>query len=342
MMHALQDTAFAIALSLGWCAIALAWIARRSGILPRLRRRRHDVGIFARIAAVAALAAVSVYGGSKPGGTTGLDGAGAFTVPRPAAGAGSDAQQPGDRAEAPANGLRFTAFAVDGDRFDFSVAWPATNSADWSAIDVFHKERLDDASWRWVKRRSAWPEDGETQFSLYGYDLPCWETKVSRSFRVYTNEVESPFGVVFTNLYARVPEAHEPRSAFFMLAGQHDADGDGLSDAVERSLGYDPADPDMDADGLPDGQELALGADPLEPDSDGDGLTDGTEVSWGSDPTKADTDGDGLPDAVELELGTDPCDSDTDGDGLSDSAEVSLGTNPLLSDTDGDGIVDEW
>ena len=303
MMHALQDTAFAIALSLGWCAIALAWIARRSGILPRLRRRRHDVGIFARIAAVAALAAVSVYGGSKPGGTTGLDGAGAFTVPRPAAGAGSDAQQPGDRAEAPANGLRFTAFAVDGDRFDFSVAWPATNSADWSAIDVFHKERLDDASWRWIKRRSAWPEDGETQFSLYGYDLPCWETKVSRSFRVYTNEVESPFGVVFTNLYATVPEAHEPRSAFFMLAGQRDADGDGLSDAVELSLGCDPHDPDMDGDGLADGQELALGASPFSPDTDGDGLSDAQEVlSFMTNPGAADTDGDGLSDLDEVGL----------------------------------------
>ena len=66
-----------------------------------------------------------------------------------------------------------------------------------------------------------------------------------------------------------------------MLADQSDTDGDGLSDAIERSLGYNPLDPDMDSDGLPDGQELAKGANPLAPDSDGDGLSDGEEVSWG-------------------------------------------------------------
>ena len=281
-MHDSTAIAFATAISLGWCALALAWIARRSGIVPYLRRRWRGSGAFTRIAAVAALVAVSVYGGSKSGGTGGTrpEGRISAAIPRPVLPA-----SPGDSST---NALRFTAFAFDGDdRFDFAVAWPATNLPEYAAIDVFHKRTLSDPAWRWIYRREVWPENGETEFSLSGDDLPYWEEVVSRRFRVYTNEVESPFGVVFTNLYARVPEPTDaaPRSAFFMLAGQRDTDGDELSDAIERSLGYDPSDPDMDGDGLPDGQELALGANPLATDSDGDGLADGEEVSWGRSST---------------------------------------------------------
>ena len=115
-----------------------------------------------------------------------------------------------------------------------------------------------------------------------------------------TNEVETPFGAIYTNLYARVPEFSEfaPRSAFFMLAGQ--------CDAVERSLGYDPADPDMDGDGVPDGRELSLGANPFATDSDDDGLSDGQEIALGTDPCDADTDGDAMSDGWEVLYGFDP------------------------------------
>lgn len=218
-MHDSTAIAFATAISLGWCALALAWIARRSGIVPYLRRRWRGSGAFTRIAAVAALVAVSVYGGSKSGGTGGTrpEGRISAAIPRPVLPA-----SPGDSST---NALRFTAFAFDGDdRFDFAVAWPATNLPEYAAIDVFHKRTLSDPAWRWIYRREVWPENGETEFSLSGDDLPYWEEVVSRRFRVYTNEVESPFGVVFTNLYARVPEPTDaaPRSAFFMLAGQRD------------------------------------------------------------------------------------------------------------------------
>ena len=285
-MHDSGAVAFATTVSLGWCALALAWIVRRSGIVPCVRRRWRSGGPFARIAALAALVAVSVYGGSKSGGTNQARPGGnvAAVIPRPASPASTAGGAPGQGGDSSTNGLRFSAFSFDGeDRFDFSVAWSATNLAEYAAIDVFHKRALDDPAWRWICRREVWLEDGEDEFSLSGGDLPYWEEVVSRRFRVNTNEVESPFGVVFTNVYARVEALSDaaPRSAFFMLADQSDADGDGLSDAIERSLGYDPLDPDMDGDGVPDGQELLLGANPLSADSDGDGLLDGEEVSHG-------------------------------------------------------------
>ena len=46
-----------------------------------------------------------------------------------------------------------------------------------------------------------------------------------------------------------------------------DADGDGLDDALEDTLGTDPLDPDSDDDGIWDGAEVANGTDPLDPDS---------------------------------------------------------------------------
>jgi hypothetical protein len=65
-----------------------------------------------------------------------------------------------------------------------------------------------------------------------------------------------------------------------------DADGDGLSDALEATLGTDPHDADSDDDGLLDGLEPNPSDDQdgdnltnaLDPDSDGDGLFDGTEA----------------------------------------------------------------
>lgn len=57
-----------------------------------------------------------------------------------------------------------------------------------------------------------------------------------------------------------------------------DADGDGLSNQLEASLGTDPQRPDTDGDGIWDGEERDLyGSDPLLPDSDSDGMLDGSD-----------------------------------------------------------------
>jgi subtilisin family serine protease len=74
-----------------------------------------------------------------------------------------------------------------------------------------------------------------------------------------------------------------------------DSDGDGLTDALETTVGTDPMDSDSDDDGLTDYQELAwdgdaavysagLDTDPLNPDTDGDGVIDGTESQAGTNP----------------------------------------------------------
>ena len=74
-----------------------------------------------------------------------------------------------------------------------------------------------------------------------------------------------------------------------------DSDGDGLSDALEATVGTNPLDSDSDDDGLTDYQELAWDGDaaaydavldtgPLDPDSDGDGIIDGAESLADTDP----------------------------------------------------------
>ena len=117
-----------------------------------------------------------------------------------------------------------------------------------------------------------------------------------------------------------------------------DSDGDGVSDAIEIRLGFDPNDASVPAN---PGEYV---------DSDNDGLTDSEEAQIGSDPTKADTDGDGVSDVSEYAVYmTDPTLTDTDSDGLSDGAEVNGSpdvnnitryTNPASADTDSDGLPD--
>ncbi|WP_297489700.1 calcium-binding protein [Thermococcus sp.] len=140
-----------------------------------------------------------------------------------------------------------------------------------------------------------------------------------------------------------------------------DTDGDGLSDAFERSHGTLPNDPDSDGDGLSDGLEFYYGSDPNRPDSDVDHLTDGEEVfKYGTSPVSYDTDGDGFTDyneltgrylvqGVEKGVPSDPTNPDTDGDGLDDYYEARVLTylfgnedKPFYTnpDWDDDGIPD--
>jgi hypothetical protein len=58
---------------------------------------------------------------------------------------------------------------------------------------------------------------------------------------------------------------------------ERDTDGDGLTDAVEQSLGTSIYLADTDGDGLSDRQEIQSNLDPLRPDTDRDGMTDGAE-----------------------------------------------------------------
>ncbi len=149
-----------------------------------------------------------------------------------------------------------------------------------------------------------------------------------------------------------------------------DSDGDGLTDALESSIGLDPESGDSDGDWLPDGDEDAngdgswagdqdgdgiweseLGEEtfPLDSDSEDDGLDDGWEVLvYLSDPFDPDSDDDGLGDGVEHAwrytgyLCLSLLEADSDGDGLDDFEELEGGaaTDACSEDSDADGVLD--
>jgi clumping factor A len=119
-----------------------------------------------------------------------------------------------------------------------------------------------------------------------------------------------------------------------------DADGDGIPDATEDTLGTDPNDADSDDDGVMDGAEPEPGADSdgddtinaLDPDSDNDGLFDGTELGLdcagkGTEPNSTHC----KPDADGGDTKTDPLDADSDDGGVRDGSE----------DVDHDGAIDD-
>jgi len=116
-----------------------------------------------------------------------------------------------------------------------------------------------------------------------------------------------------------------------------DADGDGLSDAVELQLGTNMNESDSDNDRLNDGDEINLHrTDPLRPDTDGDNLIDGEEINLRfTDPLRDDTDGDGFDDSIEVIEGSDPNQqSDTPGASLPpDPVSLATPIDPAVSNS---------
>ena len=109
------------------------------------------------------------------------------------------------------------------------------------------------------------------------------------------------YGLVFNQTWAAV------------LTAPRDMDGDTLSNLREVYIyGTDPRQMDSDGDGLSDDLEISLGFNPNKADSDGDGLSDSQEQQLGTNPLAADTDGDTLFDGLEVySLQTDPREPDT-------------------------------
>lgn len=93
-----------------------------------------------------------------------------------------------------------------------------------------------------------------------------------------------------------------------------DSDGDGLQDALELELGFNPANPRSDGACLDSIKYQMKGC-----------------IKVGCD-NNVDVDGDGLNECEERTMGTDLQDFDTDGDGISDSHEVLFRLNPLDND----------
>lgn len=162
--------------------------------------------------------------------------------------------------------------AVDVTGLDVAVNIPpATNLCFWGIV----------CSSNYVSLGIAWP--GSTAFAndcidLYGSSLP--------SSNGWTRMSQIDVSGAMSNAVVNVPFALFPSNAmetaaFFRMASQDDADGDGLPDAYEAwSSGTDPADSDSDGDGLSDGEEVSLGGDPVSSDTDGDGLPDGVESGF--------------------------------------------------------------
>lgn len=129
-----------------------------------------------------------------------------------------------------------------------------------------------------------------------------------------------------------------------------DADGDGLSDDLERRWGTNDRVADTDGDGLSDYDEAIhcpVSA-PSDPWTAAERAANGTAGGC-PQPTKRDTDGDGLTDGEEvLHVGTAPNAVDTDGDEIGDPTEVKgfaygggrRHTDARRADSDGDGLPD--
>ncbi len=124
-----------------------------------------------------------------------------------------------------------------------------------------------------------------------------------------------------------------------------DTDKDGLSDHIEKNVGWTVATEAVSKTAGVAGAKssVAVFSNYLIADEDDDGLMDGEEYSKKTHPNKADSDGDGLEDSDPND--PNPLDADTDNDQLSDGAETVgchsyPASDPKKFDTDGDLLSD--
>ncbi|MDG1333143.1 MAG: OmpA family protein [Crocinitomicaceae bacterium] len=215
-----------------------------------------------------------------------------------------------------------------------------------------------DSKSKWTKIEGTFTAKGGEQYLTIGvFNEPASSKAVGGGNGV--NSIRAYYFVDGVSVGAGVPEK--------------DSDNDGLSDAMEASIGTNPNNPDTDNDGYNDGEEITgiddsstsdfeatFKSDPMDDcdpsteggncDADGDGLTNDEESKLGTSPDMADSDGDGVNDGEDAcptiagdDKGCPKVDNsgpDSDKDGLSDAMEAKIGTNPNNPDSDGDGLND--
>ena len=120
-----------------------------------------------------------------------------------------------------------------------------------------------------------------------GPDLP-----ISRSSFIYADVPVTDYAGQTNDLVFKLVSRGETNAVVavdqIVIVVNSDADGDGLSNDQEQTLGTNPLCYDTDDDGLSDGDEVNIYAtNPRLRDTDGDGVSDGQELAAGTNPNSA-------------------------------------------------------